>query len=99
MLLLCVGLVRADGIQNLDATATTGLSDVSTGALTLSDNSGASLVFTGVSAKYDKIGDVIHAFEQFTFPSTANGANASISINGLPVNFPAAGYGRQCTVN
>lgn len=79
--------------------ATTGLTDVSTGAVTPTDNSGAGLTFTSVSAKYDKIGDVIFVFAFFVYPVTASGVPASISFSGLPANFPASSYGRQCTVN
>lgn len=71
----------------------------STGTLTVTDNSGATLTFTSVSAKYDRIGDVIFAFVSFVYPSTGSGSSASISLGGLPANFPASGYGRQCTIN
>jgi hypothetical protein len=94
------GVLSGNGSGAVSQGATTGLSDVTvSGAITPTDNSGASLVFTSVSAKYDKIGDVIFVFVSFVYPSTASAANASISLSGLPANFPSAGYGRQCTLN
>lgn len=61
------------------------------------DNSGASLVFTGVNANYTQIGNMVYAYAQLTYPSTGSVANAS--IGGLPfasANFPSA---KQCTVS
>jgi hypothetical protein len=53
------------------------------GSWTPADNSGASLVFTGVSANYTRIGNIVIAYAQFTYPSTADGSSAGIS--GLPI--------------
>ncbi len=92
------GVLAGNGAGAVSQGATTGLSDVSTGAVTPTDNSGAALSFTSVSAKYDKIGDVIFVFISFVYPSTVSGASTSISLGGLPANFPAAGYGRQCAI-
>ena len=66
-------------------------------AWTPADNSGASLSFSNVSASYTRIGNMVFAYAQLTYPSTASGANTSIA--GLPINFPSSGYGQQCTVN
>lgn len=60
------------------------------------DGSGAGLSLT-TSATYVIVGGIVHAFAQVAYPATASGANAAIS--NLPVNFPAAGYGRQATLN
>lgn len=92
------GVLSANGSGTVTQGATTGLSDVTIGGtVTPTDNSGASLTFTSVSAKYDKIGDVVHVFAQLSYPSTANGSASSISLTGAPA-FPSANYGRQCTL-
>lgn len=61
-------------------------------AWTPADASGAGLAFTGVTARYTKIGNMVNATFRVTYPSTVSGANAAIS--GLPVpassNFTAA---------
>lgn len=49
---------------------------------TPADNSGAGLVFAGVSAHYSTVGSLVVARAAFTYPATASGAPASIS--GLP---------------
>lgn len=92
------GALKGNGSGVVSKAATADLSDVATGAVTPTDASGASLTFTSVSAKYDRVGDVIFAFVSFVYPVTASGASASISLGGLPANFPASGYGRQCTI-
>jgi len=60
------------------------------GSWTPADNSGASLTFTGVSANYTQIGNMVFAYFKLTYPATASGANASIS--GLPVSIANADY-------
>lgn len=57
---------------------------------TPSDQSGASLSFSSVSASYTRIGNVMFVQFALTFPST--GSSASICIGGLPVAFPNQGY-------
>lgn len=65
-------------------------------AWTPSDASGASLAFTGVSASYNIIGNMIFASAQLTYPVTASGATSN--IGGFPFNFSASNYGRAgCT--
>lgn len=54
----------------------------SIGTWTPTDVSGAGLTFTGVSAGYTKLGNMVFAYCQLVFPSTANGSNAN--IGGLP---------------
>ena len=76
--------------------ATTNLTDVSSGTWTPTDASGASLTFTS-SAGYTKLGNMVFAYAQIAYPSTASGASAAIS--GLPFNFPSSTYGRQCSIN
>jgi hypothetical protein len=63
---------------------------------TPTDGSGASLVFTGVSAHYYQIGFMVFAFGSLTYPSTASGSTASIS--GLPVAAGANTEGAGCTI-
>ena len=57
------------------------------GTLTITDNSGASLSFTVNRATYTRVGRMIHVDIDITYPSTADGSNASIA--GLPVAVPA----------
>jgi len=58
------------------------LDDYEEGTWTPADNSGASLAFTSVSGSYTKIGRLVIASFQFTYPSTADAT--ACSINGLP---------------
>lgn len=67
-----------------------------TGSWTPADNSGAALSFTGVSASYTKIGNMIFAYAAWTYPVTASGANASIS--GLPFASANANYAQVPSV-
>ena len=57
------------------------------------DSSGASLVFTGVSAQWTQLGKLVFAYAQLTYPATGNGAAAV--IGGLPVLVPNANYAKQ----
>ena len=92
------GALKANGSGLVAQAATTDLSDV-TGptSWTPQDNSGASLTFAGVSANYTKIGNMIFAYTQITYPATANGSNAS--IKGLPIAAPNVLYAEQCSVS
>jgi hypothetical protein len=58
------------------------LSDYATGSWTPSDQSGASLSFTGVDAGYTRIGNMVFAYCTLQYPVTASGAVAV--IGGLP---------------
>lgn len=62
--------------------ATTDLSDVSIGTWTPTDSSGASLTFSGISASYTVLGNLVFAYARFTYPATASGASAV--VGGLP---------------
>lgn len=62
----------------------------SIGTWTPTDQSGAGLTFTAVNCKYTQIGNMVHAYGTFTFPSTAN--TAAALIGGLPVTVPNASY-------
>lgn len=57
---------------------------------TPTDNSGAALSFTGVSATYTRLGNIVFADFSLTYPVTADGSNASIA--GLPVAVPNQTY-------
>ncbi len=57
---------------------------------TPTDNSGAALTFSGVSATYTRIGNLVFADFSLTYPSTADGSNASIA--GLPIAVPNQTY-------
>lgn len=70
---------------------------VSAGSWTPADGSGASLVFTGVSANYTRIGNMVFAYGRVTYPATASGASAVIS--GLPITSANATYATTpCTL-
>lgn len=67
-----------------NCTGLPGTGVVATGtSWTPSDQSGAGLSFSAVSASYQQIGNIVFAFFSLTFPSTGSGA--SILIGGLPV--------------
>jgi hypothetical protein len=70
--------------------ATSDLSDVATGTWTPSDQSGAALSFTGVNARYTKVGNLVCIYGGFTYPSTASGAVAI--VGGLPTTVPNQAY-------
>ncbi len=53
------------------------------------DQSGAGLSFSAVSARYTKIGNLVHAYGTLTYPATGNGAGAKIS---LPIAVPNQSY-------
>lgn len=79
------------------ASATGGFA-VQTGpaAWTPADGSGAALTFSGISANYTRVGNMVYAYCYLTYPITANGSNAKISgllvpvPNVLYVNGPSA---------
>jgi hypothetical protein len=56
---------------------------------TPTDQSGASLTFTAVSAQWMRVGNMVFAYGTLTYPSTADGTNAKIS---LPVPVPNQSY-------
>jgi hypothetical protein len=61
------------------------------GSWTPVDGSGAGLAaFTGVSANYQVIGNLVYAYFILTYPVNASGANAV--IGGLPLTTPNASY-------
>lgn len=60
------------------------------GTWTPTDNSVAGLSFTNVSAKYQVIGNMVYAYARLTYPTTSNGASAS--IGGLPLTVPNQTY-------
>ncbi len=62
---------------------------------TPTDESGATLTFSNVNAKYTRIGNLIFADFYLTFPSTANGA--AITIGGLPVTVAHQTYAKAPT--
>ncbi len=63
---------------------------------TPADGSGAALTFTGVSANYVQIGNMVFAYATVTYPSTVSGSNAV--INGLPINLANQNYAVQCNL-
>lgn len=69
------------------------LSYYAVGSWTPTDASGAGLTFTGVSANYTRIGNMVFAYAQLTYPTTASGAAAIIA--GIPFNSANANYALQ----
>lgn len=57
----------------------------SAGTVTATDNSGASLVFTGVSINYSQSGNMVNVYGTLTYPSTASAAAASVTLTGAPL--------------
>lgn len=68
------------------------LDDYEEGTWTPTDNSGAGLTLSSVTATYTKIGKLVVATCRLTYPVTASGANASIT--GLP--FTVANQNGNC---
>jgi len=95
------GLPISTGVSGLGSGVATALGDAvnTTGGVATvvsgptpwspTDQSGASLTFTGVSCQYTQIGNMVYAYGTLTYPSTASSANAIIS---LPVAVPNQNY-------
>lgn len=64
-----------------------------TGSWTPSDASGAALIFSGISANYTQIGNMVYAYTQLTYPVTADLSAAKIT--GLPVTVANANYAQM----
>lgn len=93
-----INSISTSGVPSLTQPATTNLSDVTTPtSWTPSDGSGAALTFTGVSANYQRVGGLVFAYAQLTYPATADGTSAVIA--GFPVATPNQTYGKQCSVS
>jgi hypothetical protein len=60
------------------------LDDYEEGTFTVVDRSGASLTFTTNASKYIKIGKMVYAFANVTFPTTSNTANIVLSLPFAP---------------
>ena len=84
------GALKGDGAGVVSQAAAADLSDYATGTWTPTDNSGAALTFTSVSANYTKIGKMVFAYFTLTYPVTPDASNASIA--GLPVAVPNQNY-------
>jgi hypothetical protein len=67
------------------------------GSWTPIDSSGAGLTFTTATGEWAQIGNVVFAWGQVTYPSTANSSNAL--IGGLPVTVPNTETARQCAIS
>lgn len=84
------GAVKSNGSGSFSQAATGDLSDVVTPTTwTPSDQSGASLTFTSVTAIYTRIGKHVVAQFRLTYPTTGNGSTAA--IGGLPVASSSSG--------
>lgn len=81
LLTLTGGQIKFPATQVPSADANT-LDDYEEGTWTPGDGSGAGLTFTNVEGQYVKNGQLVTAWGNVTFPSTANGSNADLS--GLP---------------
>jgi hypothetical protein len=84
------GAVKSNGSTTFGQAATSDLSDVTAStSFTPADASVAALTFSGVSVKYTKIGNMVFVYGVLTYPVTADGNSAGIT---LPVNVPNVGY-------
>ena len=84
------GALKGNGSGTVTQAASTDLSDViAPTTWTPTDQSGASLSFSTVNAKYTKINNIITYYGTLTYPVTANGSNAIIS---MPVAVPNQSY-------
>jgi hypothetical protein len=81
-------LLQSGGASALNAWGPT----YARGSWTPSDASGASLTFTGVSAEYVQVGDMVWISAQLTYPSTVSAANAA--IGGLPFTAANQNYAK-----
>jgi len=78
---LTYGQLAFPATQNPSTNANT-LDDYEEGTWTPSDASGAGLSFSSVNGRYTKIGSLVFASGQVTYPATADATNAA--IGGLP---------------
>ena len=85
------GIVFNNTNTTASPTSTT-QNDYETGTWTPTDQSGASLSFTTNYAYYTKIGNMVYCSCAVTYPSTASGAQALISVP-FSVNSSAQSYG------
>jgi len=60
------------------------LDDYEEGTFTVVDRSGAGLTFTTNASKYIKIGKMVYAFADVTFPTTSSTANVNLSLPFAP---------------
>lgn len=81
------GTVYAGGLR-LD-TASVMSNYTSAGSYTPTDQSGAGLTFTSVSASYTQIGNMVFVYGVLTYPTTADTSAAKIS---LPITVPNQNY-------
>lgn len=92
-------LVIGTSGQGIDFSATPGtgtselLADYEEGTWTPIDASGAGLTFTSVSGRYTKVGRMVVAQCNFTFPATASAS--TIAIGGLPFTLSSSQANRQ----
>ena len=89
------GQIKFPATQNPSSDVNT-LDDYEEGTWAPTDGSGASLVFTGVVARYIKIGQLVCCWGRIVYPATANAAGTQ--INGLPFTVEGSGpayYGGQ----
>lgn len=74
---VAAGQLKFPAAQNASTNVNT-LDDYEEGTFTPTDASGAALVFAAASGWYVKIGKLVVAIMQVTYPVTADGSNASI---------------------
>lgn len=81
----------AGGALTVAQLAASDLSDtIAATSWTPTDQSGAGLAFTNVSARYSQIGNLVYAYGTLTYPATASGAAAKISLPVAAINQPYA---------
>lgn len=88
------GALRANGAGAVSQAASTDLSDVTNaGSWVPADGSGASLTFTSVTANFSKLNKTCVGNFRLTFPTTASGAFANITLPCTTANNGAQALG------
>lgn len=88
--------LASTGVITVTKTNGTALSGLATATFvahtswTPADGSGAALTFTGVSANYERHGNMVFCYFSLTYPATADGSSAILS--GFPVAVPNQPY-------
>lgn len=88
--LAATGALTVSKTGGVALTGASTMTFVAPAAWTPTDNSGAALSFSGVSATYTRLGNIVFADFSLTYPATADASAASLA--GLPVAVPNQTY-------
>ena len=83
--------IGSDGVITRAQPSTNNLSDYTTGTWTPTDQSGAGLTLSSVSARYITIGNLVICWVNLFYPSTSDSVNNAV-IGGLPFTIANAPY-------